>query len=204
MRSISRWRQFSRRRDQLWLVYVQAHLHERQRRALREPAADQAVRQHRGQHLGAQQLFDIIGTTVGGNSYGWVVQNEFDGLAIDNSRLDAPGQSKFSGFYAPIDMGGLVNTVKGGSVVPVKFNLYDGSGVQVTDPSLVTVVATPSPCRRLRRPTPSRSYRRGHDPPVHRNAVHLELEDAQATGTCWDVTATATDGVSITAFFLLK
>jgi hypothetical protein len=28
---------------------------------------------------------DIIGATVGGNAYGWFVQNEFDGLAIDNS-----------------------------------------------------------------------------------------------------------------------
>jgi hypothetical protein len=28
---------------------------------------------------------DIIGLTVGGNRYGWFVQNEFDGLAIDNS-----------------------------------------------------------------------------------------------------------------------
>jgi hypothetical protein len=28
---------------------------------------------------------DIIGTTVGGNDYGWFVQNEIDGLAIDNS-----------------------------------------------------------------------------------------------------------------------
>jgi hypothetical protein len=28
---------------------------------------------------------DIIGSTVGGNRYGWFVQNEFDGLAIDNS-----------------------------------------------------------------------------------------------------------------------
>jgi hypothetical protein len=28
---------------------------------------------------------DIIGTTVGGNHYGWFVQNEFDGLAIDNT-----------------------------------------------------------------------------------------------------------------------
>jgi hypothetical protein len=28
---------------------------------------------------------DIIGTTVGGNRYGWFVQNEFDGLPIDNS-----------------------------------------------------------------------------------------------------------------------
>ena len=28
---------------------------------------------------------DIIGVTVGGKRYGWFVQNEFDGLAIDNS-----------------------------------------------------------------------------------------------------------------------
>jgi len=28
---------------------------------------------------------DIIDVTVGGNRYGWFVQNEFDGLAIDNS-----------------------------------------------------------------------------------------------------------------------
>lgn len=31
---------------------------------------------------------DVIGTTVGGNRYGWFAQNEFDFLAIDNSRLD--------------------------------------------------------------------------------------------------------------------
>jgi hypothetical protein len=30
-------------------------------------------------------LSDIIGTTVGGNRYGWFVQNEFDHLPIDNS-----------------------------------------------------------------------------------------------------------------------
>ena len=29
---------------------------------------------------------DIIGTTVGGNRYGWFVQNEIDDLAIDNSQ----------------------------------------------------------------------------------------------------------------------
>jgi hypothetical protein len=28
---------------------------------------------------------DIIGVTVGGNAYGWFAQNEFDGLAIDNT-----------------------------------------------------------------------------------------------------------------------
>ena len=38
---------------------------------------------------------DIIGTTVGGNRYGWFVQNEIDDLAIDNSErtgiLSTPG-----------------------------------------------------------------------------------------------------------------
>jgi hypothetical protein len=31
---------------------------------------------------------DVIGTTVGGNRYGWIATNEFPFLAIDNSRLD--------------------------------------------------------------------------------------------------------------------
>ena len=40
-------------------------------------------------------LSDIIGVTVGGNRYGWFVQNEIDDLAIDNSErtgiLSTPG-----------------------------------------------------------------------------------------------------------------
>ena len=43
---------------------------------------------------------DVIGTTVGGHRYGWFVQNEFDGLAIDNSTLSglAPVCTS-TGFY---------------------------------------------------------------------------------------------------------
>ena len=32
-----------------------------------------------------------------------------------------------TGFYQPVDMGGVVNTVKGGSTVPLKFNIYAGN-----------------------------------------------------------------------------
>jgi hypothetical protein len=38
---------------------------------------------------------DIIGLTVGGNRYGWFVQNEFDGLAIDNSFRTGIGDPAF-------------------------------------------------------------------------------------------------------------
>ena len=31
------------------------------------------------------------------------------------------------GFYSPIDLGGVLNTVKGGSTVPVKFELFAGT-----------------------------------------------------------------------------
>jgi hypothetical protein len=44
---------------------------------------------------------DTIGTggTVGGPAYGWFVQNEFDGLAIDNSYLDRAQVCTPTGFY---------------------------------------------------------------------------------------------------------
>ena len=32
-----------------------------------------------------------------------------------------------TGFYQPVDMNGVVNTVKGGSTVPLKFNIYAGN-----------------------------------------------------------------------------
>jgi hypothetical protein len=151
---------------------------------------------------------DTIGGTVGGNRYGWFVQNEFDGLAIDNSRLDVPGHSSFSGFYAPIDNSGTVNTVKGGSVVPVKFNLYDGSGLQVTDPSLVNVVASPSTLCVSTVTTDAVEALSAAATALRYDTTAGQFiwnwKTPKSPGSCWAVTATATDGVSITALFLLK
>ena len=33
----------------------------------------------------------------------------------------------FKGFYQPVDMGGIVNTVKSGSTVPLKFEVFKGT-----------------------------------------------------------------------------
>jgi len=54
---------------------------------------------------------DIIGTTVGGNSYGWFVQNEFDGLAIDNSFRT--GAMSTSGCTVKISDGGRITASNG-------------------------------------------------------------------------------------------
>lgn len=41
------------------------------------------------------------------------------------------------GFYAPVDMSGVWNTVKGGSTVPLKFEVFAGA-VELTDASVIT------------------------------------------------------------------
>nr|NLI49110.1 choice-of-anchor D domain-containing protein [Propionibacterium sp.] len=49
------------------------------------------------------------------------------------------------GFFSPIRMG-EVNTVKGGSTVPVKFQLWDGA-IEITDPEAVSsLTVTPAHC----------------------------------------------------------
>lgn len=51
---------------------------------------------------------DIIGTTVGGNRYGWFVQNEIDELAIDNSQRT--GVVSTLGCEIKISDGGWITT----------------------------------------------------------------------------------------------
>jgi hypothetical protein len=56
-------------------------------------------------------LSDIIGVTVGGNAYGWFVQNEFDGLAIDNTFRT--GTQSTPGCTAKISNGGWITADNG-------------------------------------------------------------------------------------------
>src|SRR5438128_9376273 len=54
---------------------------------------------------------DVIGVTLGGNRYGWFVQNEFDGLAIDNSFRT--GTMSTPGCTAKISNGGKITADNG-------------------------------------------------------------------------------------------
>jgi hypothetical protein len=54
---------------------------------------------------------DIIGVTVGGNRYGWFVQNEIDDLAIDNS--ERTGILSTPGCEIKISDGGHITTLTG-------------------------------------------------------------------------------------------
>lgn len=112
-----------------------------------------------------------------------------------------------SGFYSPVDMGGVYNTVKGGSTVPLKFELFAGpteltgtaavasfktqkiscSGTSLEDPIEVTTTGGTS----LRYDTTGGQFIQNWKTPT-------------GAGTCYTATVTAADGSAATAYFKLK
>ena len=118
-----------------------------------------------------------------------------------------------AGFYQPVDMsaGGMVyNTVKGGSTVQMKFNIYQSTQANTNERTDVGAVksftATPYVCTAsatdeieivttggtvLRYDTTGQQFIQNWATP-------------KAAGTCYQVTMTALDGSKLTAYFKLK
>ena len=113
----------------------------------------------------------------------------------------------FGGFYQPVDNGNVWNTVKGGSTVPLKFEIFAGP-TELTDVSAVKFyTAKTIPCTGLP------------------GASEDQIETLSATGStvlryadgkfifnwktpkavgCYQVTITAQDGSTLVAYFKLK
>lgn len=49
----------------------------------------------------------------------------------------------FAGFFRPVDMGGIVNSVKAGSAVPIKFSLHGDQGLDIVATGSPTLTFTP-------------------------------------------------------------
>jgi hypothetical protein len=111
---------------------------------------------------------------------------------------------RLSGFYQPVDMGGVINTVKGGSTVPLKFELFQSiSGTELTATSGITLKATRTPCE------PSSSLDPIEITVTGGTSLRYDSTGGQyiynwktPTGTgCYTVTMTAADGSTLTAYF---
>jgi hypothetical protein len=114
-----------------------------------------------------------------------------------------------NGFYQPVDMNDVLNVVKGGSTVPMKFEVFAGSteltdrsvvksftqnkiacnafGVSIADPVEVTTTGGTS----LRYDATGGQFVQNWKTPT-------------VSGTCYKVTMTTQDGSSLDAFFKLK
>jgi hypothetical protein len=114
----------------------------------------------------------------------------------------------FRGFYQPVDMGTTVNTVKGGSTVPFKFELFAGSN-ELTETSRVV--------------TPLKATKVNCDTGATEDTIELlatggtslrydttggqyiyNWQTPKQAGACYDVTISAQDTSSKTAHFKLK
>jgi hypothetical protein len=71
------------------------------------------------------------GTTVGTHTY-TATATDNAGNTSNNTTTYEVKPWTMKGFYSPVDMGSVVNTVKGGSTVPLKFELFAGANEKTT------------------------------------------------------------------------
>jgi hypothetical protein len=112
-----------------------------------------------------------------------------------------------SGFYQPIDMNGIVNNAKRGSVVPVKFEIFGANGVEMTDTAVVrsitykgSNVCTTSSSDDIETYAASTAALR-YD---LTGGQFIQNWKAPSTAGCYALTMTTTDGQSLTAIFNVR
>jgi len=115
----------------------------------------------------------------------------------------------FSGFYQPVDMGLIPNLVKGGSTVPLKFELFKGT-TELTDTASVntlssrviscgTLTGAPDDIELLATGGTSLRY-----DATGGQYIYNWQTPKGPVGTCYAVTLSSKDGSSKTAYFKLK
>ncbi len=117
------------------------------------------------------------------------------------------------GFYSPVKMG-VQNVKKGGSTVPLKFKVYQGTTRAKNASAISSFVASQVDCKipttvlstidLLSSKGGKKHANVGHSLKYYGKAFHLNWKTPKAPGACYLVTMTATDGSALTASFLLK
>lgn len=111
------------------------------------------------------------------------------------------------GFYQPVDMGGVVNTVKAGSTVPLKFEVFAGN--ELTSTSAVASFGTkPISCSTLSGSTDDVEITSTGGTTLRYDATAGQFvqnwQTPKTAGSCYKVTMTTQDGSSLSANFKLK
>lgn len=113
----------------------------------------------------------------------------------------------FSGLYQPVDMGNVLNTVRAGSTVPLKFEIFAGP-TELTDTAAVkSLVAAPSLCDGSASEDPIELTATGgtalrYD--VTAGQFVYNWQTPKKPGSCYRVTITDQSGSFATALFKLR
>lgn len=113
-----------------------------------------------------------------------------------------------SGFFQPVDMGGVVNLIKGGSSVPLKFTVWD-EGVEQTSTSVVkSFTQRTVTCGTLSGAADEIEIVTTGGTSLRYDATARQFiqnwQTPKKPGTCMQATVTMIDGTTITANFQLK
>jgi hypothetical protein len=109
------------------------------------------------------------------------------------------------GFYQPVDMNGVYNTVKGGSTVPLKFEIFasteltDITYIQSLSASVISCSITATDAIEI---TATGGTTLRYDPIA--GQFIFNWQTPKTPGACYLVTMTTLDGSSLVAYFKLK
>jgi hypothetical protein len=112
-----------------------------------------------------------------------------------------------TGFYRPVDMNGIYNVVKGGSTVPLKFNVYAGS-TELTNTSAVKSFTQAKISCDNTSPTDVIEVTTTGGTSLRYDGTGAQFvqnwQTPKSAGSCYRVTMTTQDNSSLVALFKLK
>ena len=112
------------------------------------------------------------------------------------------------GFYQPVDMNGVWNTVKNGSTVPLKFNIFAGTTELTDNASVQSLTATPVICGDASAPVDEIEALATGGTTLRYDTTGGQFiynwQTPKLAGKCYSVSVTTQDGSKLTALFKLK
>jgi hypothetical protein len=147
------------------------------------------------------------GTSVGSHSYTATATDNAGNSSIATLSYTVLAWS-LKGFYQPVDMSGVWNTVKAGSTVPLKFEVFAGSTELTSTSAVKSFTQKTVACPGATAPTDEIEITSTGGTSLRYDTTAGQFIQNWLTprkaGTCYLVTMTTQDGSSISANFMLK
>jgi hypothetical protein len=141
------------------------------------------------------------GTTVGTQTWtATAIDKAGNSATLTTAYQVAPWT--MTGFYSPVDMNGVWNAAKGGSTIPLKFEMFKGS-TELTDASQVVLTVAKVACDTQAQLDAIEVLSSGATTLRYDSTGGQFIQNWKTpTGAgCYKATMTAVDGSTISAFF---
>lgn len=149
------------------------------------------------------------GDAVSGTAYTLTAKaTDHEGNVRTETRSYTVEAWKTGGFYAPVDGNGVWNTVKGGSTVPLKFELFAGSTELTSTSAISSFKSVAISCSTSNAMTDEIEFTTTGGTSLRYDATAGQFiqnwQTPKTAGACYKVTMTAKDGSAVSALFKLK